>query len=970
MKRATAGLALGTLVAGTPVVLRWAVGPPGLPSLDGVSSTYVPVEAVLGVIGLLAWALWAYLVFAVLLNVSSRLAQALGLPGGRGLATATATLTPRTLRRLVEFAVGGAFVAASIAGPVRVDRHEPPRPDVTTLEGLAAASNVKSPKAEAPKRTYRVRPGDSLWRIAERELGSGFRWREIYRLNKGERFTDGRRLEHPRWIEPGWVLELPQKNGRPAGGKRDGPREAPVVDQATSAPEQNSQATEERSPAPSPSSDEPEPKGSVDGERDPEADEPEAEPDARPVLRLPSGLAVAASFGSGMLTAHLLGRLHRRRLRRPLMPEPDEPPEPPLAADIRRAGGEGMASRLDVALQAVTEAWSTARKTWPRVVAAVEEAERVSVTINDDEGPLPPQSGGSVRPLVRFSRDRGPVLAEVTGPFPSALRVPGTPMHRGALVPLGLTSDGAAVHCGLLAGGPIGIDGEVAGDLARQMIVATAAGGSPDDVKVTLLGTTSELAQLEEVPHVTGSHPWDRSTDFLREVQAEFVRRARLFLQEGVEDLSAHLAQHPDERFPLLLVVAGKPPNALRGLVEGLAREAPRLGAALIGVGWKPAAASLSAHADSESDLRTDLPGAGELRPLLLPMEAAQEAIEVIARAYPQERDREEEVPEEPAEPGEALILRPDVPTSIPDVVLAPADEPASGAGDAPGPKRDPAPEIRIARDAQADVRSDDSGDRSQPDVPVGVVAVRCLGSLSISRDGRPFRKGWRAKSLELVAFLVANPFGVPKDRIIEELWPEMDLQRGSDVFYVAASTIRAKLRVEDDQRSYVDWDGEIFRLQEGEWWVDVWEFERLATEAERGDDDETIHRLRDALALYRSDFCADNYYSWAEPTRERLRAAFVDASTRLADLLSTREAHQEALAVLDRAQQADPVCEDVCRRAMLAEADLGRRGAALARYRKLEAILDAELDVEPDPETEALARQLHQHGAPRPATG
>jgi DNA-binding SARP family transcriptional activator len=43
----------------------------------------------------------------------------------------------------------------------------------------------------------------------------------------------------------------------------------------------------------------------------------------------------------------------------------------------------------------------------------------------------------------------------------------------------------------------------------------------------------------------------------------------------------------------------------------------------------------------------------------------------------------------------------------------------------------------------------------------------------------------------------------------------------------------------------------------------------------------------------------------------------------------------------------------------MAIEARLGRRAAALARYRKLEATLDAELGVEPDPETQALAANL-----------
>lgn len=48
----------------------------------------------------------------------------------------------------------------------------------------------------------------------------------------------------------------------------------------------------------------------------------------------------------------------------------------------------------------------------------------------------------------------------------------------------------------------------------------------------------------------------------------------------------------------------------------------------------------------------------------------------------------------------------------------------------------------------------------------------------------------------------------------------------------------------------------------------------------------------------------------------------------------------------------------------MAIEGSLGRRAAALARYRKLEAKLDAELGVEPDPETQVLASQLKEADA------
>ena len=50
--------------------------------------------------------------------------------------------------------------------------------------------------------TYTVQSGDSLWRIASRELGSGTRWSEIYDLNRDV-------ISDPDRIYIGQELQLP-----------------------------------------------------------------------------------------------------------------------------------------------------------------------------------------------------------------------------------------------------------------------------------------------------------------------------------------------------------------------------------------------------------------------------------------------------------------------------------------------------------------------------------------------------------------------------------------------------------------------------------------------------------------------------------------------------------------------------------------------------------------------------------------
>ena len=50
---------------------------------------------------------------------------------------------------------------------------------------------------------------DSLWDIAQRYLGDGRRYREIFALNVGRLQPDGTQLQHASLIRPGWVLVLP-----------------------------------------------------------------------------------------------------------------------------------------------------------------------------------------------------------------------------------------------------------------------------------------------------------------------------------------------------------------------------------------------------------------------------------------------------------------------------------------------------------------------------------------------------------------------------------------------------------------------------------------------------------------------------------------------------------------------------------------------------------------------------------------
>ena len=92
------------------------------------------------------------------------------------------------------------------------------QPAAGTAAPLGATQQTgisKDEQALDGRKVYQVessagRHHDSLWEIAERHLGDGRRYHEIYRLNEGRLQPDGRTLHLARLIQPGWRLVMPE----------------------------------------------------------------------------------------------------------------------------------------------------------------------------------------------------------------------------------------------------------------------------------------------------------------------------------------------------------------------------------------------------------------------------------------------------------------------------------------------------------------------------------------------------------------------------------------------------------------------------------------------------------------------------------------------------------------------------------------------------------------------------------------
>ena len=76
--------------------------------------------------------------------------------------------------------------------------------DTTTVSGIVSVTKPRVTSENAPsKKTYTVKSGDSLWKIAASLLGDGSKWNKIYEANKS--VIGG----NPNVIKPGQVLTIP-----------------------------------------------------------------------------------------------------------------------------------------------------------------------------------------------------------------------------------------------------------------------------------------------------------------------------------------------------------------------------------------------------------------------------------------------------------------------------------------------------------------------------------------------------------------------------------------------------------------------------------------------------------------------------------------------------------------------------------------------------------------------------------------
>jgi LuxR family maltose regulon positive regulatory protein len=274
----------------------------------------------------------------------------------------------------------------------------------------------------------------------------------------------------------------------------------------------------------------------------------------------------------------------------------------------------------------------------------------------------------------------------------------------------------------------------------------------------------------------------------------------------------------------------------------------------------------------------------------------------------------------------------------------------------------------------------------SNPKVAAQAADIR----LAIHRTGMPrlriqtlgvFRV-WRAESLLedqawegnqprllLKALVAHGGINVPKDVLIEDLWPENSPEVTEKNFRVNLHRLRKSLEPSLNKTfssSYVHLHNGLLSLDRELCQVDVAEFVSLYESGRKQEGQansrEALAQYKQAIALYGGDFLTEELYQdWSEKSRMELQEIYQDLLDRVSRLYERRGALARAIGYCKKQLQTDPLLETAHQRLMTLYAQRGMRSEALRTYEACREILLKELEAEPDAVTTAIFRRIQE---------
>ncbi|GAA3130313.1 hypothetical protein [Nonomuraea salmonea] len=379
-----------------------------------------------------------------------------------------------------------------------------PTPAAPPVTAVAYSAPLVEQTLETPKtkKVYVVQPPhgrhhESLWEIAEKCLGDGRRYHEIYRLNQAKEQPDGTRLKMADLIRPGWVLDMPDDARNAHIVPADQPREKTLREHPGRAQVERELPKKATGKHSKPEAAQEQRRDQRPEQRQDRQEQRQERQEQQPVIQesrdgdLVDYLAAASLAAAGLLFV-LAGKRREQLWRRVFGRRIARPHDDAAQAEVAlRLGSDAPGARvLDVGLRMLGAELAARRRTPPTVYGAHLSPRTLDLWIHppDPDPPAPwiAVDGGQV---WRLPAHEGRLLPDPPDRGHAGAPYPG-------LVSIG-TDDGGRVLIDLEAAqGLINVRGAQTTAALAALAVELATNRWSDRMRITLVGFGAELTAI------------------------------------------------------------------------------------------------------------------------------------------------------------------------------------------------------------------------------------------------------------------------------------------------------------------------------------------------------------------------------------------------------------------------------------------------------------------------------------------
>jgi len=249
-------------------------------------------------------------------------------------------------------------------------------------------------------------------------------------------------------------------------------------------------------------------------------------------------------------------------------------------------------------------------------------------------------------------------------------------------------------------------------------------------------------------------------------------------------------------------------------------------------------------------------------------------------------------------------------------------------------------------------------------------IRIETLGTFRILSNNKVLD----AKSFEgarpvqlLKAIVLHGSKDIPKEILIDDLWPDSSAKAGNKNFKINLHRLRKAMEPDPNKEfgySYIFQKSGLISLDPELVTLDVDEFMAFGTSAFENEKNNNFERAVElyekAVEIYKGNYFAEEpYLEWISRKRDLFKARFVDILKKKARLHEEVDQIEKAVETWHLVLDIDPYFETAYQNLMILYADSGRKNSAIDIFFRCRSLLKKDLGTKPDQQTFDIYRKI-----------